>query len=100
MVITTFLPVSSRHAAFIAVLPLLQLVVSRPEDVAMKHRRGVGTGRTIARMGAEPVPIDEFTRQQQTLTGRFPLQVETAQQVAGQVATARLLGLDEAAKAH
>lgn len=47
----------------------------------------------VRRMGAEPVPIDEFTRQQQTLTGRFPLQVETAQQVAGQVATARLLGL-------
>ena len=23
--------------------------MSRPEDVAMKHRRGVGTGRTIAR---------------------------------------------------
>jgi zinc protease len=47
----------------------------------------------VRRMGAEPVRIDEFTRQQQTLTGRFPLQVETAQQVAGQVATARLLGL-------
>lgn len=47
----------------------------------------------IRRMGNEPVPIDEFTRQQQTLTGRFPLQVETAQQVASRVATSRLLGL-------
>lgn len=47
----------------------------------------------VRRMGAEPVPIDEFTRQQQAITGRFPLQIETAQQVAGQVATSRLLGL-------
>lgn len=47
----------------------------------------------VRRMGAEPVPIDEFTRQQQAITGRFPLQIETAQQVAAQVATSRLLGL-------
>lgn len=47
----------------------------------------------VRRMGSEPVPRAEFERQQQTLTGRFPLTVETAQQVAGQVATARLLGL-------
>ncbi|MBX3132629.1 MAG: insulinase family protein [Gemmatimonadaceae bacterium] len=49
--------------------------------------------RQVYRMGAEPVPADEFERQQQTLTGRFPLTVETAQQVAAQVATSRLLGL-------
>lgn len=49
--------------------------------------------RQVRRMGNEPVPTAEFERQQQTLTGRFPLQIETAQQVAGQVARARLLGL-------
>lgn len=49
--------------------------------------------KQVRRMGTELVPRDEFERQQQTLTGRFPLTVETAQQVASQVATARLLGL-------
>ncbi|MBA3852885.1 MAG: hypothetical protein C0503_00630 [Gemmatimonas sp.] len=49
--------------------------------------------RQVRRMGSETVPSAEFERQQQTLTGRFPLQIETAQQVAGQVARARLLGL-------
>lgn len=49
--------------------------------------------RQVRRLGSETVPPAEFERQQQTLTGRFPLQVETAQQVAGQVARARLLGL-------
>ncbi len=47
----------------------------------------------VRRMGSEAVPIDEFERQKQTLVGRFPLTIETAQQVAVQVATARLLGL-------
>lgn len=47
----------------------------------------------VRRLGAELVPAAEFERQQETLTGRFPLQVETAAQVAGQVATARRLGL-------
>lgn len=47
----------------------------------------------VRRMGSQTVQRDEFERQQQTLTGRFPLTVETAQQVASQVATARLLGL-------
>lgn len=47
----------------------------------------------VQRMGNEPVPYSEFERQQQTLVGRFPLQTETAAQVASQVATARLLGL-------
>lgn len=47
----------------------------------------------LRRLAAEPVPADELARQQETLTGRFPLQVETAAQVAGQVATARRLGL-------
>lgn len=47
----------------------------------------------VRRMGSETVMRAEFDRQQQALTGRFPLTVETAQQVAGQVASARLLGL-------
>ncbi|MBX7118466.1 MAG: insulinase family protein [Gemmatimonadaceae bacterium] len=47
----------------------------------------------VRRMGAEAPPADEFERQRQTLVGRFPLQVETADAVAAQVATARLLGL-------
>ena len=41
----------------------------------------------------QPVPMDEFTKRKGSLTGRFPLTVETAEQVAGQVATAKLLGL-------
>lgn len=47
----------------------------------------------MRRMSAEPMPVEEFERQKQTLVGRFPLEIETAQQVASQVAGARLLGL-------
>jgi zinc protease len=47
----------------------------------------------MRRLSAEPMPVDEFERQKQTLVGRFPLEIETAQQVASQVASARLLGL-------
>ncbi len=47
----------------------------------------------LRRIGAEPLPAEEFERQKQTLVGRFPLQVETADAVAAQVAQARLLGL-------
>lgn len=47
----------------------------------------------LRRMGSELPPTDEFARQQETLVGRFPLEAETAAQVAGQVANARLLGL-------
>lgn len=47
----------------------------------------------LRRMASEPVPTAEFERQRQTMVGRFPLQVETAGQVAAQVANARLLGL-------
>ena len=47
----------------------------------------------VRRMGTEFLELDEFERQKQTLVGRFPLQVETAEQVAAQVANARLLGL-------
>lgn len=47
----------------------------------------------LRRIGGTPLPVDEFERQKQTLVGRFPLQVETADAVAAQVANARLLGL-------
>ncbi len=47
----------------------------------------------LRRMGDAVVPEEEFLRQQQTLVGQFPLTVETADQVAAQVANARLLGL-------
>ena len=47
----------------------------------------------LRRVGGTPLPTDEFERQKQTLVGRFPLQVETADAVAAQVANARLLGL-------
>jgi zinc protease len=49
--------------------------------------------RQMRRLAVERVPTEEFFRHQQTLVGRFPLQTETAAQVAQQVATARLLGL-------
>jgi hypothetical protein len=39
------------------------------------------------------LPAQEFADRKGSLTGRFPLQVETAEQVANRVATARLLGL-------
>lgn len=47
----------------------------------------------VRTLGASPLPGEEFERQKQTLVGRFPLQVETADAVAAQVANARLLGL-------
>lgn len=47
----------------------------------------------IRELRTQPVPMDEFTKRKGSLTGRFPLTVETAEQVAGQVATARLYGL-------
>lgn len=47
----------------------------------------------VRRLGTTPLAADEFERQKQTLVGRFPLQVETADAVAAQVANARLLGL-------
>jgi hypothetical protein len=47
----------------------------------------------LRRMSTELVPMDEFERQKQTIIGRFPLQIETAPQVAAQVANSRLLNL-------
>ncbi|MGD2070230.1 MAG: pitrilysin family protein [Gemmatimonadota bacterium] len=46
------------------------------------------------RMRDEPVSAEEMERVQAYLTGRFPRQIETPQQIAGQVAQYRILGLD------
>jgi zinc protease len=45
------------------------------------------------RIGDEPISAKEFEDAKSALVGRFPLQVETAAQVAGQVSNAQLLGL-------
>ena len=47
----------------------------------------------VQRIGAETIDTKEFEDAKSSLVGRFPLQVETAAQVAGQVTMARLLGL-------
>jgi len=79
---------------------------------SVTRRRGIGTFTATAevrnavadsalrellaqmrRVGTEPISAAEFDRKKETLVGRFPLQVETADAVASQVANARLLGL-------
>ena len=47
----------------------------------------------IRRLRSEPVPPQELSDAKSALVGAFPLSIETASQVAQQVATARLLGL-------
>lgn len=47
------------------------------------------------RIRAETVPTDELERVKSFLVGSFPRQIETPQQIAGQVATYRLLGLTQ-----
>ena len=47
----------------------------------------------VKRIGSETIATKEFEDAKSSLVGRFPLQVETSAQVAGQVTTARLLGL-------
>jgi zinc protease len=47
----------------------------------------------LNRLRSEAVPAREFDDARSSLVGRFPLQVETAEQVAGQVSSAHLLGL-------
>lgn len=47
----------------------------------------------LNRIRNEPIPAKEFDDAKSALVGRFPLQVETAAQVAAQVSTAQLLGL-------
>ena len=47
----------------------------------------------LRRIGGEPVPPEEFDAARGALVGSYPLSIETAEQVAGAVATARLYGL-------
>ncbi len=47
----------------------------------------------VRRIGTETIDAKEFDDAKSSLVGRFPLQVETSAQVAGQVTMARLLGL-------
>jgi predicted Zn-dependent peptidase len=47
----------------------------------------------FTRIGTEAIDAKEFEDAKSALVGRFPLQVETAAQVAGQVSSAQLLGL-------
>ncbi|HUG26712.1 MAG TPA: insulinase family protein [Gemmatimonadales bacterium] len=49
----------------------------------------------IRRMTAEPIPATEFEAAKGAMVGRFPLQVETVQQVAAQVTSAKRLGLPD-----
>ena len=47
----------------------------------------------LRRIGTEPVPAEEFEAAKGSLVGSYPLSIETAEQVAGEVANARLYGL-------
>src|SRR5262249_53370723 len=47
----------------------------------------------LERIRTEPVANDELEAAKGALTGRYPLSIETAEQVAGAVANARLYGL-------
>ena len=49
----------------------------------------------VEQLREEPLPADELSDTQSYLTGVFPLQIETPQQVAAQVTNNRLLGLSE-----
>lgn len=49
--------------------------------------------RQLRRITSEPVPPAELNAAKGTLTGSYPLTIETADQVAGAVADARLYGL-------
>jgi zinc protease len=48
--------------------------------------------KQIKRIGDEPMPVDEFSAIQNSMTGQFPLTIESAGQVAAQVVNAKLLG--------
>lgn len=49
----------------------------------------------IDRIRSRPVPAEDLDLARDYLTGSFPREIETPQQVAGQVATARLRGLPD-----
>ncbi|MFI5279896.1 MAG: insulinase family protein [Gemmatimonadales bacterium] len=51
--------------------------------------------RQLNRIRNEPLPDSEVVNARNFLTGRFPLQIETADQIAGRVARARRLGLPD-----
>jgi zinc protease len=51
--------------------------------------------RQLNRIRGETPPDSEITNAKNYLIGRFPLQIETADQIAGRVANARLLGLPD-----
>jgi len=51
--------------------------------------------RQLNRIRNEPPSDSEITAARNYLTGRFPLTIETADDIAGRVATARLLGLPD-----
>jgi zinc protease len=46
----------------------------------------------VRRLGSEPVPSDELEAARNYLAGSFPLQIETAGQVAGRLASTLLMG--------
>lgn len=47
----------------------------------------------LRRIGTEPVPAEELAAAQSAITGSYPLNVQTAEQVAGAVTSVRLYGL-------
>lgn len=47
----------------------------------------------LRRIGSEPIPAEELESAKGSLVGSYPLSIETAEQVAGAVANARLYGL-------
>jgi predicted Zn-dependent peptidase len=49
--------------------------------------------RLLEQVRTEPVPGDDMRKALDYMVGSFPLSIETPQQIAGQVARARLLGL-------
>ncbi|HUF29140.1 MAG TPA: pitrilysin family protein, partial [Gemmatimonadaceae bacterium] len=49
----------------------------------------------LARIGAETVPAEELENARSAAVGSFPLTIETVNQVAGAVSTAKLLGLPD-----
>jgi zinc protease len=51
--------------------------------------------RQLNRIRTEPLPDSEVVNARNYLIGRFPLQIETADQIAGRVARARRLGLPD-----
>ncbi len=49
--------------------------------------------KQLRRIGAEPAPAEELAAAKSAITGSYPLNVQTAEQVAGAVTSVRLYGL-------